>query len=104
MILRSGLSLELQKWVDIRSVKTIDIVVFDRVDGRYLVCPASTQHIYGGDLNVGCTVQLSANDQCWATLQVAKKNDIIKMELAPYLGTFSRVNERYDLRQIRMHF
>ena len=101
---RSGLSLELQKWVDIRSVKTIDMVVFDRVDGRYLVCPASTQHIYDGDLNVGCTVQLSANDQCWATLQVAKKNDVIKMELAPYLGTFSRVNERYDLRQIRMHF
>jgi len=47
---------------------------------------------------------LSANDQCWATLQVVKKNGVITMEVCPYLGTFSRVNARYDLRQIRLHF
>ena len=101
---RSGLLLELQKWVDIRSVKTIDLVVFDRVDGNYLVCANSIQHIYGGEEGVGCTAHLSANDQCWATLQVVKKNGVITMEVCPYLGTFSRVNARYDLRQIRLHF
>lgn len=101
---RSGLLLELQKWVDIRSVKAIDLVVFDRVDGNYLVCTNSIQHIYGCEEGVGCTAHLSANDQCWATLQVVKKNGVITMEVSPYLGTFSRVNARYDLRQIRLHF
>ena len=115
----SGLAFEYQDWIDISTVKSIDFVLFDRLDGKYIVKNGAVEKaLYERetprvasidyepeDQFVGSvTLQLSASDQCWATLQMTKENGVIGLEVCPYLGTFSYVNNRFDLRQINLHF
>lgn len=118
----------LQNYIALNTIHGITLVLFDRYDGKYVTARTDIQ---SGGVSLQAEVPFCYEDMCFAKVELKKvsssgKNlkydrvyvensqvkyrqddpdgELIQMGVVAYLGSMSLDMDRYDLRQVRLHF
>ena len=118
----------LQNYISLKTIHAITLVVFDRYDGKFVTVRSNVQT---GDSSLIAEVPFCYEDMCFAKVELKKvapsgqnlkysrlyvensqvryrqvdpDGELIQMGVVSYLGSMSLDMDRYDLRQVRLHF
>ena len=125
-----ALGYELQKQLKPEYITGVTLVIFDRVEQRYILAKGASSYADGHVCH--SEVPFCLEDECFASLKITKDipgepyhhdvltikksgeveysisdealEAILMVDLRTFLGTMSLKNNRFDLRQIRLHF
>jgi len=111
----------LQKELDLRAIRAMTVVFYDRVRDTY---PVVHVPVVTKETSAEASVPFCYEDDCYSIVRLNKmtRSDIIvesydgtkmntaltsgtyiKLAMEVFMGTFSQVNDRFDLRQIKIH-
>ena len=118
----------LQNYISLNTIHSVTLVVFDRYDGKFVTVKSNVQ---SGDSSLIAEVPFCYEDMCFAKLELKKVSssnqnlkydriyvensqirhrldnpdgELVQMSVTTYLGSMSLDMDRYDLRQVRLHF
>lgn len=103
LTLTSAIEAEVQSRIDIFTIKGLTVRLYDRKENKIVSRRADVMYdpikddIYG-------QVIIDLLDLCGASVRVYKSNNNVMLDIVPFVGTDSYINERFDLRQIDLHF
>ena len=118
----------LQNYIKLNTIRAVSMVVFDRYDGKFITAKAEVQT---GDSSITAEVPFCYEDMCFVKMEMKKiaadgqnrkfdriyiensqvkyrqddpSGTLVQLSAVAYLGSMSLDMDRFDLRQVRLHF
>jgi len=121
----------MQTMLDVASVSSVTLVLFDRLESKYVRVDGNVST--GSDGEVTADIVVNLEDLCFCKFALNKSTvldgyaqehvskpsnsvsrkfgainssvtSLVKLSVEPFFGSLSRDTERFDLRQVRLHF